>query len=78
MCDETTSSRACGEGLALAFTGDGALGGICGVDWTLSLRSWDTCCPERMRGSGTLPVSRVCDTVVICARKGRSEVDGST
>jgi hypothetical protein len=31
---------------------------------------------ERIRGSGTLPASRVCDTVVICARSGRRNVGG--
>jgi hypothetical protein len=35
------------------------------------------CWPERMRGSGTLPVSRVCDTVVMWERRGRRYVGGN-
>lgn len=29
-----------------------------------------------MSGSGTLPVSKVWDTVVMCARKGRRKIGG--
>jgi hypothetical protein len=35
------------------------------VDLALALRSWGMRWPDCMSGSGTLLVSRVCDTVVI-------------
>lgn len=74
MCFETTSCRVCGVGLTSGAAGSGAFcGSFCGAA-TLSLRSWDICWPDRMSGSGTLPVSRVCDTVVMLARSGRRYV----
>jgi len=41
------------------------------------LSSEEMCCPDWMSGSGTLPASRVCETVVMWARKGRMNVCGS-
>ena len=67
MSVETTSFRAFG---GLEEAGLGADGGNEGVDSTLALRSSEMCWPDWMSGSGTLPVSRVCDTVVMPARRG--------
>jgi hypothetical protein len=44
---------------------------------TLRARSCEVCWPDWMSESGTLPVSSVCDTVVILARKGKRKVGGS-
>lgn len=67
MSVDTTSSRAFGGGA------DPGVGADCGsevADSTLALRSSEVCWPEWMSGSGTFPVSRVCDTVVMLARIG--------
>lgn len=76
-CFETMDSRACGEALIFAGTGEGALGGRCGGDWTFWLWSRDMCWLDCRSGSGALLVSRVCDTVVMWARSGRRNVGGS-
>lgn len=75
-CDETMSERACGLGLMCAAAGLGASAAKgCGV-CARSFAACDMCWPERMSGSGTLPVSRLWDTVVILARRGRRNVGG--
>lgn len=69
MYRATTSSRAFAE----AGDGDAGAGadlGSDGADSTLALRSCETWWPDWMSGSGTLPVSSVCDTVVMAARNG--------
>ena len=75
MWVETTSLRACGAAFVCAAEA-GLACGICGGDWTLSLRSWEVRWPDWINGPVTLPVSRVCDTVVICARRGSEIVVG--
>lgn len=75
-CCETMSFLECGEGLRTAEGGVGAGSGTDGVALILSLRACETCWPDWMSGSGTLPASRLCDTVVMLARKGsRAAVD---
>lgn len=69
MYRATTSSRAFGEA-GDGAAGDGADCGNEGAASTLALRSCETCWPDWMSGSGTLPVSSVCDTVVRPARRG--------
>lgn len=75
MWVETTSLRACGAAFVCAAEA-GLACDICGGDWTLSLRSWEVRWPDWINGPVTLPVSRVCDTVVICARRGSEIVAG--
>ena len=77
MWVETMSSRVCGDGLISAADGDDAFAGVYVVDCTFSFRSCEMCCPDRIMGSGTLPVSSVCDTVVMWARRGRRNVGGN-
>jgi hypothetical protein len=47
----------------------------CGIR-DFSFMSLETCCPDRTSGSGTLPGSRLCETVVILARHGNRKVGG--
>jgi hypothetical protein len=77
MFDETRSCRACGEGLRSEDAGCGACDGICGADCTFARRSGEMCCPLWSSGSATLEVSRVWETVVMRARRGRRNVGGS-
>jgi hypothetical protein len=77
MCVATTFSIACGEERLEGFAGAGAACGSCGGACTFSLRASETCWPDRIRGSGTLPVSSVCDTVVMGERRGRRYVGGN-
>jgi hypothetical protein len=75
MCVETTSWRACGLGL-LAAGAAASEGSGCGV-LVRSWATWDVRWPDWRRGSGMEPVERLCDTVVIRARRGRRKVGGS-
>lgn len=69
-CAETMSVRVLG---AMGVDGDGA-DGESACDCTFDWRSEDTRCPERISGSGTLPVSSACDCVVMGAARGTRDV----
>lgn len=74
---ETTSLRLCGLGRSCDAAGFGAFEASFWGDCAFSTVALGMCWPDRISGSGTLPVSRLCDTVVILARKGRRKVGGS-
>lgn len=70
------SSRACADGFGVGDEGGGAFCDRLSVFLTFSFNSLEIWCPDWIKGSDTLPVSRLCDTVVILARKGKRNVGG--